>query len=134
MDAFATKAGRSIFARNLKQYEPKDPLYELYIDDHGKQRRRKVRTVMWRVCMVLRLPVLQRETPPGLSKRDIKVLKSVQKRAHYLDKGFHICGMRFGWTFIIGAYAFLPWRDGMFLLLAYRRHYTWRWRCCRCRS
>ena len=49
---------------------------------------------------------LQRETPPGLSKRDVKVLRSVQRRAHYLDKGFHICGMRFGWTFIIGACAF----------------------------
>ena len=48
---------------------------------------------------------LQRETPPGLSKRDVKVLRSVQRRAHYLDKGFHICGMRFGWTFIIGAFA-----------------------------
>ncbi|KAM5535967.1 hypothetical protein V8D89_010407 [Ganoderma adspersum] len=84
MDAFATKAGRSIFARNLKQYEAKDPLYEMYIDDRGRQRRRK------------------RETPPGLSKRDVKVLKSVQRRAHYLDKGFHICGMRFGWTFVIG--------------------------------
>lgn len=58
MEAFATKTGRSIFARNLKQYEPKDPLYELYIDDHGKQRRRKVRTVMWRACMVLRVPFL----------------------------------------------------------------------------
>lgn len=43
MDAFATKAGRSIFARNLKQYEPKDPLYETYVDDRGRQRRRKVR-------------------------------------------------------------------------------------------
>lgn len=45
----------------------------------------------------------QREIPPGLSKRDIKILKSVKRRAHYLDKGFSICGMRFGWTFIIGA-------------------------------
>jgi hypothetical protein len=25
----------------------------------------------------------------------------VKRRAHYLDKGFHICGMRFGWTFFI---------------------------------
>ena len=52
---------------------------------------------------------LQRETPPGLSKRDVKVLRSVQRRAHYLDKGFHICGMRFGWTFIIGACTSIPW-------------------------
>ncbi|KAF9801119.1 hypothetical protein IEO21_10202 [Rhodonia placenta] len=28
--------------------------------------------------------------------------KSVKKRAHYLDKGFRLCGMRFGWTFVIG--------------------------------
>ncbi len=114
MDAFATKAGRSIFARNLKQYEPKDPLYELYIDDRGQQRRRKVRGYvhrLWRGCPVLKFPFLQRETPPGLSKRDVKILKSVQRRAHYLDKGFRICGMRFGWTFIIGAYALLLWRE-----------------------
>lgn len=26
----------------------------------------------------------------------------MQRRAHYLDKGFSICGFRFGWTFIIG--------------------------------
>ena len=45
---------------------------------------------------------LQCETPPGLSKRDVKVLRSVQRRAHYLDKGFSLCGLRFGWTFIIG--------------------------------
>jgi hypothetical protein len=45
----------------------------------------------------------QREIPPGLSKRDVKILKSVKRRAHYLDKGFSMCGMRFGWTFIIGA-------------------------------
>jgi hypothetical protein len=40
--------------------------------------------------------------PPGLSKRDQKVLRSVKRRAHYLDKGFKVCGMRFGWTFLIG--------------------------------
>ncbi|EJF64979.1 hypothetical protein DICSQDRAFT_100518 [Dichomitus squalens LYAD-421 SS1] len=84
MDAFATKAGRKIFERHIKQYEAKDPLYETYVDDKGRQRRRR------------------RETPPGLSKRDVKVLRSVQRRAHYLDKGFSICGMRFGWTFVIG--------------------------------
>ncbi|PIL35609.1 hypothetical protein GSI_02337 [Ganoderma sinense ZZ0214-1] len=106
MEAFAKKTGRSIFARNLKQYEPKDPLYEMYIDDRGKHRRRKVcgydNHGLWRSGPMLKIPFLQRGTPPGLSKRDVKVLKSVQRRAHYLDKGFYICGMRFGWTFIIG--------------------------------
>ena len=45
---------------------------------------------------------IQRELPPGLSARDAAILRSVKKRAHYLDKGFRICGIRFGWTFIIG--------------------------------
>jgi hypothetical protein len=40
--------------------------------------------------------------PPGLSARDAAILRSVKKRAHYLDKGFSLCGIRFGWTFFIG--------------------------------
>ena len=40
--------------------------------------------------------------PPGLSARDAAILRSVMKRAHYLDKGFSLCGIRFGWTFVIG--------------------------------
>ncbi|THH29423.1 hypothetical protein EUX98_g4753 [Antrodiella citrinella] len=80
----AIKAGRKLFAKNLENYTPVDPLYETYTDKKGKQRRRK------------------RELPPGLSKRDAKILKSVKRRAHYLDKGFNVCGMRFGWTFVIG--------------------------------
>ena len=40
--------------------------------------------------------------PPGLSARDAAILRSVKKRAHCLDKGFSLCGMRFGWTFVIG--------------------------------
>ena len=44
----------------------------------------------------------QREVPPGLSKHDEKILRKLKKRAHTLDKGFNMCGLRFGWTFIIG--------------------------------
>jgi len=80
----AIKAGRKLFEKNLESYTPVDPLYETYTDSKGKQRRRK------------------RELPPGLSTRDAKILKSVKRRAHYLDKGFSVCGMRFGWTFVIG--------------------------------
>jgi hypothetical protein len=40
--------------------------------------------------------------PPGLSAHDEAILRSVKKRAHYLDKGFSLCGIRFGWTFLIG--------------------------------
>ncbi|KAK0214017.1 hypothetical protein IW262DRAFT_1408112 [Armillaria fumosa] len=78
------KTGKKLFAKHIEQYAPADPLYEVYTDDRGKQRRKK------------------RELPPGLSKRDMKILRSIKHRAHYLDKGFHICGFRFGWTFIIG--------------------------------
>ncbi|KDQ59090.1 hypothetical protein JAAARDRAFT_33820 [Jaapia argillacea MUCL 33604] len=82
--SFAQKAGKKLFEKHLTQYTPADPLYEYYTDAKGKQKRRK------------------RELPPGLSKRDAAILKSVKRRAHYLDKGFSICGMRFGWTFVIG--------------------------------
>ncbi|PBK67708.1 hypothetical protein ARMSODRAFT_914860 [Armillaria solidipes] len=78
------KTGKKLFEKHLEQYSPVDPLYEVYTDDRGKQRRKK------------------RELPPGLSKRDMKILRSIKNRAHYLDKGFHICGFRFGWTFVIG--------------------------------
>jgi len=78
------RAGKALFEKHLQQYTPVDPLYEEYTDNRGKKRRRR------------------REIPPGLSARDAKILKSVQRRAHYLDKGFSLCGMRFGWTFVIG--------------------------------
>ncbi|KAJ3514656.1 hypothetical protein NLJ89_g2251 [Agrocybe chaxingu] len=82
MSALVGKAGKKLFENHLEQYAPADPLYEYYTEN-GKEKRRK------------------RELPPGLSKRDQAILRSVKKRAHYLDKGFHICGMRFGWTFFI---------------------------------
>ncbi|GJE96221.1 DUF4112 domain-containing protein [Phanerochaete sordida] len=84
MDGFMLTTGKKLFQKNLAQYTPSDPLYETYVDKKGRERRRK------------------RELPPGLSERDAKILKSVKRRAHYLDKGFNLCGVRFGWTFIIG--------------------------------
>jgi len=84
MESLLNSAAKRLFERNLEQYTPSDPMYESYTDAKGRQRRRR------------------REIPPGLSSRDAKILKSVQRRAHYLDKGFSLCGMRFGWTFFIG--------------------------------
>ncbi|CAE6459695.1 unnamed protein product [Rhizoctonia solani] len=81
---FAKKAGLKVFETHMQNYTPADPLYEEYTDEQGRKKRRK------------------RELPPGLSKRDAAILKKIKKRAHYLDKGFSICGIRFGWTFIIG--------------------------------
>ncbi|KAF9236269.1 hypothetical protein BU15DRAFT_89212 [Melanogaster broomeanus] len=84
MSSYMQTAGVKLFQQHLEQYSPPDPLYEYYTDARGRQRRKK------------------RDVPPGLSSRDAKILKSVQRRAHYLDKGFNLCGFRFGWTFIIG--------------------------------
>ncbi|KAF7292868.1 hypothetical protein MIND_01185800 [Mycena indigotica] len=83
-DALLRKAGRTLFEKHLQQYAPADPMYEEYTTAQGKKKRRR------------------RAIPEGLSARDAKILKSVQRRAHYLDKGFSLCGFRFGWTFIIG--------------------------------
>lgn len=49
-------------------------------------------------------PYAQHDVPPGLSERDTAVLRTVKRRAHVLDKNFNLCGVRFGWTFIIGTY------------------------------
>jgi len=83
MSYFLNKTGKELFRRHVQQYTPPDPLYEYSTDQKGKKRRSK------------------RRLPPGLSERDSKILKSVQTRAHHLDKGFNLCGLRFGWTFFI---------------------------------
>lgn len=84
MDAFLGKAGKKLFEQHLEQYAPADPLYETYTTERGKQKRRK------------------RALPPGLSKRDARILRTLMSRAHYLDKGFSIGGLRFGYTFLVG--------------------------------
>ncbi|PFH51107.1 hypothetical protein AMATHDRAFT_75185 [Amanita thiersii Skay4041] len=83
MSYILNKAGRELFQRHIEQYAPPDPLYEYTTDTNGKKKRSK------------------RALPPGLSKRDAKILQSIQRRAHYLDKGFSLCGLRFGWLFLI---------------------------------
>ncbi|KAH7341331.1 hypothetical protein B0J17DRAFT_646136 [Rhizoctonia solani] len=65
--AFAKQAGMRVFEQHMQNYTPSDP--------YTRKKRRK------------------RELPPGLSKRDAAILKKVKKRAHYLDKGFSICGI-----------------------------------------
>ncbi|KDR78773.1 hypothetical protein GALMADRAFT_118227 [Galerina marginata CBS 339.88] len=84
MSALLNKAGKRLFAKHLEQYTPADPLYEVYTNEKGKQKRRK------------------RALPPGLSKRDAQILRTLMGRAHHLDRGFSILGMRFGYTFLIG--------------------------------
>ena len=39
----------------------------------------------------------------GISEHDGKILTKVKKRAHHLDMGlFNICGIRFGWSNVVG--------------------------------
>jgi len=81
----ATSVGKRVFAQQAQQYVPKDPYYETYVDPKsGKEKKRK------------------RPLPETLSKAEQKILRKVRRRAHHLDKGFHVCGFRFGYTFIIG--------------------------------
>ncbi|WFD29817.1 hypothetical protein MSPP1_000830 [Malassezia sp. CBS 17886] len=68
-----------------ESYEPDDPYYEYY-DDKGKRKRRRL--------------------PPGLTKKEAKILRKVLRRAHYLDQGVNLCGFRVGWTFFIGIIPF----------------------------
>ncbi|KDN41979.1 hypothetical protein K437DRAFT_212853, partial [Tilletiaria anomala UBC 951] len=76
---------KKIVSEHAKQYEPQDPYYYEVIDPiTNKVKRRK------------------RPPPPGLTKKQAKLLRKIARRAHYLDKGFYICGLRFGWTFILG--------------------------------
>ncbi|SCZ97835.1 BZ3500_MvSof-1268-A1-R1_Chr3-3g06401 [Microbotryum saponariae] len=89
MSFVAKKVGRKMFAGQAAAMEPTDPHYETYQDDRGKTHSRK------------------RAMPEGLSKKDRRILRSVRRRAHYLDKGFSLCGFRFGWTAIFGLIPFL---------------------------
>ena len=106
----ARKAGLKLFEKHLQRYEPVDPLYETYTDANGRQKRRKVRPSYHRtgwfhtrsIKLTASVPGRQREIPPGLSRRDARILKSVKKRARYLDTGLNICGFKVGWTFIFG--------------------------------
>lgn len=72
-----------------------DPYYEFY-EQNGKQKRRKVSAII----------DMQRAIPPGLTRKEAKILMKIKRRAHYLDKGFRICGFRFGWTALISLIPF----------------------------
>ncbi|CAD6585355.1 MAG: hypothetical protein CYPHOPRED_003060 [Cyphobasidiales sp. Tagirdzhanova-0007] len=81
----ATGILKKVAGNKAQAYEAADPQYEQHTDERtGKIKRRK------------------RAMPEGLSLKEQKILKKVRRRAHLLDKGFHICGLRFGWTFMVG--------------------------------
>lgn len=42
--------------------------------------------------------------PPGISEHDAKVLTKVKRRAYRLDMAFNFCGIRAGWSSVIGIF------------------------------
>ncbi|CAO1617759.1 unnamed protein product [Parajaminaea phylloscopi] len=80
----AGRRAKKAVEEHARRYEPEDPFYVHFTDNGGKQRR------------------IKRPPPPGLTKKEARLLRKIQRRAHYLDKGFTMCGLRFGWTFFIG--------------------------------
>lgn len=44
----------------------------------------------------------KKATPPGLTKKEEKVLKKVTRRAYRLDNCINFCGIRIGWSVIAG--------------------------------
>lgn len=42
MDTFLLGRGKKLFAQQIQNFEPQDPLYETYTDSKGRQKRRKV--------------------------------------------------------------------------------------------
>ena len=104
--ALARKAGLKLFEKHLQKYEPRDPVYENYVDDRGRQNRRRVSPfflfIVSSATTITSIHTTQRDLPPGLSERDARILRAVQNRAYRLDRGFSILGFRFGWTALVG--------------------------------
>ncbi|TFK62045.1 hypothetical protein BDN72DRAFT_849123 [Pluteus cervinus] len=84
----ASKTGKKVLTSQLSGYVPPDPYYETVIDPQSHKSRRRPRP--------------SSSLPKGLSKHDLKILLKLQKRAHRLDTGINLCGIRFGYTFFIG--------------------------------
>ena len=74
---------QNYFKNQLNRLGPSNPYLEEY-EDNGTIKTKK------------------RPTPLGLSSKDEKILRKIMKRAYKLDKGFSVCGFRFGYTFLLG--------------------------------
>ncbi|KAH9972790.1 hypothetical protein BGW80DRAFT_1172617 [Lactifluus volemus] len=83
MAAVLGHAGTDLLREHFSEYAPADNLY----DEYGVS---KVST---------RGPL-----PPGLTPEEVKVLRAVQRRANFLDKGFNVCGAEFGLSVILASF------------------------------
>lgn len=88
----AAFVGKKILAESVQnQFGTEDPYFEMVpatrLDGtpNGKFKKRR------------------KALPPGISKHDAKVLTKVKRRAYRLDMSlFNCCGIRFGWSSVIG--------------------------------
>ena len=44
----------------------------------------------------------KKPVPEGISAHDAKVLTKVKRRAYRLDNAINVCGIKFGWSSVIG--------------------------------
>ncbi|KNZ47074.1 uncharacterized protein VP01_66g6 [Puccinia sorghi] len=119
----AAKVARSFVKGHVTALEPPDPLYEISVNPQTGKRKRTQRNLppglskdeeKILVCVLSRTPFHEvinfflrvlSSISRFLFPMALGYQKKVRSRAHYLDKGFSICGFRFGWTFLIG---FIP--------------------------
>lgn len=91
--AIAKRTLKDTAAKRLNGQNPYEEEYQVY-DKNGRATG-KIKT-------------RKRPLPVGLSDNDAQVLKNVRKRAYRLDMAlFNLCGLRFGWSSVIGIIPFI---------------------------
>ncbi|KAL8285284.1 hypothetical protein RB601_006361 [Gaeumannomyces tritici] len=86
-------AKKALEDRTKKNTNKEDPFYEY--EEVEVVKKGKVET-QWK-------KVGKKGIPPGVSPHDADVLKQVRRRAHHLDLSlFNLCGIKFGWSSVIG--------------------------------
>ncbi|MCJ1478823.1 hypothetical protein MMC13_007507 [Lambiella insularis] len=87
----AKKVGKSIFDDKLNNYKLKtDPRYReiILLDKRGNPTNKR--------------GYQKKPMPLEVPKKDLKILKSVRRRAHLIDRAINICGFRLGLGALIG--------------------------------
>lgn len=77
----------------LHRFGAEDPYYEIVEEKQsdGTIKQKKIK----------------KKLPEGISRHDTKILKSVKRRAYYLELFFGICGLYCGWSALIGLVPFV---------------------------
>lgn len=99
----AKKAAKHVLGENINNnFGSDDPYFEhvAAVDMNGKATGKYSKR--------------KRAIPPGLTKQEEKVLKKVTRRAHRLDNCINFCGIRIGWSAIIGIIPAYVWSHSLF--------------------